>query len=163
MSVGRSMWSWWLWLTRTASIGGRSSKRSPGGRWRRGPTTATERSAQVGSVRMLTPSIWMRNVAWLTHVTRRRPSVTHTGGGGPGGVSVKSRHGPRRDVAVRRAQSRKPVVSGSGWWKRCPSKYAGSFQVLGTAAAAASAANPIAAHETFRLTIRTTVYGQPAC
>jgi hypothetical protein len=48
-----------LWLTRTTSIGGSCSKRRPGGTTRFGPANETglQRSDQIGSVRMFTPSI----------------------------------------------------------------------------------------------------------
>src|SRR5215831_1374960 len=107
------MWSWWSWLTSTTSMGGKSSKRRPGGRRRRPPTRGAERSDHVGSVRTFQPSIWRRTVEWFTNVTRSRPSSTQEGGGGPGGVFVKERQGPR-DTLSRRSQSAKPVVSGSG-------------------------------------------------
>ena len=94
---------------------GRSSKRIPGGRCRRAPTNGADRSDHVGSVSTLMPSVWTRNVEWLTKVTRSPPVSMHAAGRGPGGVSVKERHGPRDAVVLRRSQSRNPVTSGSGW------------------------------------------------
>ena len=56
---------------RTRWIGGRSSKRRPGGVRRRGPANETglARSDQWGSVKMLTPSSWTRSVECPIHVT----------------------------------------------------------------------------------------------
>ena len=52
-------------------MGGRSSKRSPGGVRRRGPAklTGLARADHWGSVSTLTPSSWISSVAWPTQVT----------------------------------------------------------------------------------------------
>src|SRR5260370_39510597 len=60
----------------TTWIGGRSSKRSPGGVTRLGPAkpTGLARADQCGSVRTLTPSSWTSSVAWPTQVTVSAPA-----------------------------------------------------------------------------------------
>ncbi len=88
------------------------------------PTVGTERAAQVGSVRMLTPSIWIRSVAWLTNVTAISPSQTRPAGAAPRGVLVKSGQGPRFVVRCLFAQDPISWTTGSGWLKRVPSKAA---------------------------------------
>src|SRR5437879_6476530 len=109
---------------RTASIGGRSENRMPGGRWRRGPANETgeTRSDQTGSVRMFKPSVWMRTVEWLMKVTRVFPAFTRSGGRGPGGVLVKGSHGPRSRFVIQRRKSEKLWWIGSIERKRFPSK-----------------------------------------
>src|SRR5262249_33205856 len=140
-----------------------SSKRSPGGRRRSTPTTGAERSDQVGSVRTLTPSIWMSTVAWLTNVTRSRPPSTQRGGGELGGVSGKRRHGPRWVANVRRNHSPVVDVEGSGWWNRTPSNHAGSFHPRGgsgTAAATSAAIARAARGRRPRRRVMRSVYGR---
>src|SRR5262245_28271824 len=86
----------------TKSIGGRSSKRIPGGITRLGPAndTGLARSDQWGSVKKLTPLSWTSSVEWPTHVTvgavalarSARPSFGATGNAARAeNVDLKSR------------------------------------------------------------------------
>src|SRR5437870_2544897 len=108
-----------------ASRGGRSGKEIPGGRWRLGPAheTGETRSDQTGSVKRFKPSIWTSTVEWLTKVTRSLPSLTRAGGLAPGGVLVKSRHGPRSRCVIHRRNRENRSSSGSIERKRLPSKF----------------------------------------
>ena len=71
-------------------MGGRSSSLSPGACTRRGPVNETglARSDQMGSVRIFTPSAWMRNVLCPTGVTSSCPFATRAGGLGHGPLSA---------------------------------------------------------------------------
>src|SRR5512145_1305170 len=66
-------------------MGGRSSKEMPGFLYLLGPIhdTGLQRSDQIGSVRILRPSIWIRNVACPTGVMLRVPTGTLAAGAGP--------------------------------------------------------------------------------
>jgi hypothetical protein len=115
-----------LWLISTTSMGGRSSKRIPGAWWRFGPINGTglQRSDQIGSVRMFSPSVWIRNVAWFTHVTRSAPPVTRCGGGGADVISRHSSHGPSWRLVIHFSIAPKPACSvGGTLWNLRPSKW----------------------------------------
>jgi hypothetical protein len=107
-------------------MGGRSSKRMPGSLYRRGPAhdTGLQRADQMGSIRMLTPSIWMRNVAWPTGVTRSAPFGMRAAGGGPGEKTVASGESDHAPLNIHRQIHR--------WRLRFCSRPGGGDEASGT-------------------------------
>ena len=63
-------------------MGGNWSKGMPGGLTRLGPAKVTglARSDQIGSVRMLSPPVWIKSVAWPTMVTRKASGAKRSAG-----------------------------------------------------------------------------------
>src|ERR1700728_753517 len=101
---------------RRQSMGGRSSKRMPGARWRLGPEklTGLTRWDQTGSVRMLRPSVWSNTVEWFTKVTRSSLPSTRDGGFGPGAESIHLRHGPILRFVIHLRAEPKPCADAPG-------------------------------------------------
>lgn len=106
-------------------VGGRSFIRMPGAVTRRGPAKAIglARSNQTGSVRMLSPPVWINSDAWPTMVMDN-PSTRSAGTMGDTGIGFG--HLVRGAVRYQRRISRiDRSVSGSParFAKRCPSKW----------------------------------------
>src|SRR3954470_4504942 len=109
----------------TASIGGRSSNRMPGGRCRARAMygTGPAISPQIGSLRTFMPSIWIRTVAWFTNVMRTSPCATRVGGGSAAGTSAQIGQAPGTRCRRQRMISGRLGSPGIWLWNFAPSKW----------------------------------------
>jgi hypothetical protein len=110
-------------------MGGRSVKRTPGVRWRRGPTpeSGLARSDQTGSVKIFRPLACSRTVEWFISVTRICCSGSErTGTEGCTSWRKAGGFAPRIVSFQRRTSSNPRACFPSGLKKRTPSKWEGN-------------------------------------